>query len=100
MRPGDHLFNRLHAPEQIFVVQRQEGNISAFQHLLIHLPGLFFAGPQARTIVVVENHFPAVGAAFSQQRQQFVAAGWAQDREADTAQVEIIKGRQLFADSR
>lgn len=62
---------RLLTPQRVFIVQRQEGDIRAFQHLLVHLLCLFFAGPQARTIVIVENHFSAVGAAFAQQESSF-----------------------------
>ncbi|MNV53697.1 hypothetical protein D3C71_1458550 [compost metagenome] len=35
-----------------------------------------------------------------QQREQFFTAGRAQDSQADSAQIEIIEGRQLFADGR
>ena len=51
------VFHRLLTPQRVFIVQRQEGDIRAFQHLLVHLCVFFFAGPQARTIVIVENHF-------------------------------------------
>ena len=77
MGARNDVFHRLLTPQRVFIVQRQEGDIRAFQHLLVHLLCLFFAGPQARTIVIVENHFSAVGAAFAQQGKQLFAAGLA-----------------------
>ncbi len=62
---GDNFGNRYRSPQRIFIIQRQKSDIGTFQHLLVHLASLLLAGPQARTVVVIENHFPAVGAAFA-----------------------------------
>jgi hypothetical protein len=62
-------------PQGVFIVERQEGDVGALQHLLIDLLRLFAAGPQARAVVVIENDLAAVGAAFAQQREQLFTAG-------------------------
>ena len=97
---GNHFRNRLLAPQRVFVIEGQEGDIGAAQHLLINLLRLLFAAPQARAIVVIKDNFAAVRPAFPQQGQQLLAAGRAEDRQADPAKIQIIKGRQLFADGR
>ena len=97
MSTGNHFIDRLFTPQRIFVIQRQEGDIGAGQHLLIDLASLFLAAPQARAVVIIKNDLPAVSAAFAQQRQQLVAAGRAEDGQADSAEIEIVKGGQLFA---
>ena len=67
LRPGDDLINRFFAPQGVFIIQRQEGDIGAFEHLLVDLLRLFAAGPQTWTVVVIENHLTAIGTAFAQQ---------------------------------
>ncbi|MNN69442.1 hypothetical protein D3C81_1852310 [compost metagenome] len=64
---GNDLSNGFFTPQRVFIIQRQERDIGALQHLLIHLLRLFFTAPQARAVVVVKNDFSAVGAAFAQQ---------------------------------
>lgn len=55
LRACHHLFNRLRAPQQRFVIQRQEGDVGAGQHLAVGLLRFLTAWPQARTVVVVED---------------------------------------------
>ena len=97
---GNHFRHRLLAPQRVFVIEGQEGDIGAAQHLLINLLRLLFAAPQARAIVVIKDNFAAVRPALAQQGQQLLAAGWVKDRQADAAEIQIIKGRQLFTDGR
>jgi hypothetical protein len=37
MSAGNHLIDRLFTPQRIFIIERQEGDIGAGQHLLIDL---------------------------------------------------------------
>ena len=100
MGAGNHFRNRLLAPQRVFVIEGQERDVGAGQHLLINPLRLLFAAPQARTIVIIKDNLAAVCSAFPQQGQQLLAAGRAEDRQADPAKIQIIKGRQLFADGR
>ena len=97
---GNHFRNRLLAPQRVFVIEGQERDVGAGQHLLINPLRLLFAAPQTRTIVIIKDNLAAVRPAFPQQGQQLLAAGRAEDRQADAAKIQIIKGRQLFADGR
>ncbi|SQC07857.1 Uncharacterised protein [Klebsiella pneumoniae] len=55
--------NRFFSPQRVFIIEGQKRDIGAGEHLLIDLLRFRLAGPQARTIVVVEDHLAAVGAA-------------------------------------
>ena len=83
----------------MFIIQRQKGDIGALQHGAIGLLRARFIGPQARTVVIVENHLTAVSAAAIQQRHQLLATVVRQDRQRNTAQVEVVIARQLVDDS-
>ena len=97
---GDHLGDRFFPPQRVFIVEGQKRDIGAGEHLLINLLRLRLAGPQARAIVVVEDHLAAVGAALTQQREQRCTTDRAENGEADTAQIEIVESGQLFANRR
>nr|ABB04498.1 unknown [Serratia marcescens] len=94
LRARHYLFNRLLAPQQFFVIQRQKGDVGAGQHLAVGLLSFLTAWPQTRAVVVVEDHLFSVGATAAQQRQQLRAVGRREDRKANAAEVQVIELRQ------
>ena len=96
MRAGNNVFIRFFTPQHVFIIERQEGDIGAGKHGVVGGLRLFFAGPQTRTVVVVENDLTAACTAGFQQGHQAVAAWVIEDRQADAAQIEIIEFRQCL----